>query len=93
MTTPTRYVWTNQFITTELEDGLVALMFDSGKYFQCKGPTSKAIWQLLEEPRTIDEMVGLLMGRFKVPLALCLEETSRYIAELEAAGLIKQHVV
>lgn len=92
MTTSTRYVWTNQFITTEMEDGLVALVIDSGKYFQFKGSTSKAIWQFLEEARTIDQIAGLLIGRFQVPLERCLEETSRYIAELEAAGLVRQEL-
>lgn len=84
------YIWTNQFMTTEMEDGLVALLIESGKYFQFKGPTSKAIWESLETSHSIDEVVELLIGRFQVSRALCQEETTRFIAQLEAAGLVRQ---
>lgn len=92
MKTSPRYVWANQFVTTEMEDGLVALIIESGKYFQFKGPVSKAIWEALETPRSVDEVVELLMGRFQVTRALCQEEVTRFIGQLAAAGLVRLQI-
>lgn len=83
-----RYVRVRELLEAELGDEIVALDVDGG---QCFGFNSVAaeIWRLLELPRDIEELQRILMARYRVGAAQCLEDLEDCLAELEERGLIR----
>ena len=90
MTTSPAYVRRNEFVMVEMEEGLVVLMIETGKYFQINRSTGRIIWQALEKPCSVDEIVELLLLRFQVSKDICHDETRRFVGELEKAGMVQQ---
>jgi len=87
----TRYVWSDNFCSTEIDDTLVLLVIDSGKYFSFS-KTAKAIWQLLESPSSAEEVTAHLVTRFDISVERCLSETTAFISALESRELVKKAV-
>ncbi|MES2016466.1 MAG: PqqD family peptide modification chaperone [Pseudomonadota bacterium] len=83
------YVTTDSFCTTNLDDRLVALVIENGKYYSF-GHTGKAILQLLEHPMTLDQLVEKLSASYHVTKETCLTESAQFLVSLEHAGLIKK---
>lgn len=50
--------------------------------------TGEAVWELLETPRTFDDLVDELVRRFDVSQEQCRSDVSDFLADLE-----KRHVV
>jgi Coenzyme PQQ synthesis protein D (PqqD) len=55
-------------------------------YYGLNGPASR-IWQLLEAPRTLDEICAVLTAEFEVDPQECARDTQVHLAELVAHGL------
>jgi hypothetical protein len=55
-------------IGTRVEDEVVLLNFDAGKYFGLKGVAAR-MWELLEGGTTVDAIVAVLMEEFDAPSA------------------------
>lgn len=68
-------------------DEAVLLDVDAGKYFGLN-PTASAVWNLLEEPHSLDELVTKLCERFDVDAETC----SRDVAEL-VTGLCERKIL
>lgn len=58
------------WVGSEIEDSLVMVNIETGKYVALN-LTANAVWQLLEEPRTQQELEVALRGRFEVDEADC----------------------
>lgn len=58
------------WVGSEIEDSLVMVNIETGKYVALN-LTANAVWQLLEEPRTQQELEVALRGRFAVDEADC----------------------
>jgi hypothetical protein len=53
-------------IGTRVEDEVVLLNFDAGKYFGLKGVAAR-IWELLEGGTTLDAIVATIVKEFDAP--------------------------
>ena len=60
-----KYSRNEQIIDGELDDNQVMMHLDKGKYFGLD-PVAKRIWQLVEEPKSINEIVALLLEEYEV---------------------------
>ena len=49
-----------------------------------------SIWDLLDEPRSLDELVDALLREFDIPEARCREEAESFVGELLKQGLIER---
>ncbi|MEZ9821427.1 PqqD family protein [Shewanella sp. 10N.286.45.A1] len=67
---------------------LVMMDVEQGQYFGLN-PIACAIWQLLETPRNIDDLVAALMQQFEVSEAQCRQDTEVFIKELMDKEFIK----
>lgn len=74
--------------STTLGDELVLLHIESGKYFNFS-KTARAIWEILDEPHSVDEVAERLITRFDVPLAQCSHETGVFMSRLIERGLLE----
>jgi|694.fasta_scaffold68172_2 hypothetical protein len=76
-----------QAFATELGDELVIMDIEAGNYITLN-KLGKVIWDLLEKPHSINELVGKLLERFEVEEVQCRTETLSFIDELEKNKLI-----
>lgn len=74
-----------------LNDELVMVDAMTGKYYGLGG-TGPRLWELLEQPMTVGELVDRLVAEYAVDERLCREETVRYLQQLHEAGLVRMAV-
>lgn len=83
-----RYARAITLMEAELGDELVALDPDGGHCFGFN-PVAAAVWKLLEQPRTADELQGELMAEYAVGEAQCRDELLALLDDLKTRGLLK----
>jgi len=83
----TKYVRNSKTVSGRLEDEMVMLDIDQGKYFSLN-QTATTIWGLLEKPMDIDEICKWLVEEYDVDMEQCTSEANEYIAEMLKLGLI-----
>lgn len=74
---------------TELDQQLVLLNLERNRYFEASG-VGGVIWQLLEQPRSLAELVEHLVANYRVDAASCEADVRGFVDELSAAGLLQQ---
>ena len=84
-----KYIRNNETITGRLQDELVMMDIDKGKYFSLN-PVATRIWDLLEKPLSIDELCNLLMEEYDVEAGQCFSEVESLLAEMKKLGIIKE---
>lgn len=83
----TKYARNSKTISGRLEDEMVMLDIDQGKYFSLN-QTATTIWGLLEKPMDIDEICKRLVEEYDVGIEQCTREANDYVAEMLKLGLI-----
>lgn len=83
----TRYIRNNKCISGRLNDELVMMNMDKGKYFSLN-PVATRIWDMLEKPMIIDDLCVLLMGEYEVCEEECRSEVGEVIAEMVRLGIV-----
>jgi hypothetical protein len=77
-------------IGTRVEDEVVLLAFDAGKYFGLRGVAAR-IWELLESGTTVDAIVEVLMEEFEAPDENTTRaDVSKTVERLLREGLIQE---
>ncbi len=79
-----------QHMRAELDDATILLHLGSGQYFSLGG-ASGAIWELLQAPIRVSDLVAQLVARFDVDAARCETETLALLQRLDAEGLLTVH--
>lgn len=77
-------------ISTEIEDELVVLQLDTGKYFGIDG-VGPRVWELLQEPLTVGELEDRLFDEYDVSRERLQQDIDSLLAELDDAELIERH--
>jgi hypothetical protein len=80
-------VTSKNVIWCDLKDEAVVLHISSGVYFGLEG-VSVYIWQYIQTPRKLSEVIDHLMSRFEVTRDVCIERTGLFIEELAQHDLI-----
>lgn len=75
-------------IEAEAGGELVGLHVDRGTCYGFNA-TATRVWQLLETPRTADDLVARLMEEHEVEEAECRAGLAELLADLEAEGLVR----
>jgi len=73
-------------IGAELDDETVLLGVEQAAYFGLDA-TAQAIWQQIEQPRPVREIVASLTARYTVDPAQCTAQTCAFLEQLVAEGL------
>jgi hypothetical protein len=82
-----RYVQNSHAISGRLQDELVMMDTDKGKYFALN-PVATRIWDLLEQPLSVDELCGSLLDEYDVEPEKCHSEVVKYLDQMEKLGLV-----
>jgi hypothetical protein len=78
---------TGDWISAQVGDELVMMSVASGKYIGLGGVGGR-IWELLEQPRSENELCGLLLAEFDVADDVCRAEVAAFLAQLERHGAV-----
>lgn len=67
----------------------VVLHLGSGVYFGLDGVGAR-VWELLESPRTLSELVKRITEEYVVEPEECEHDLRRFLGELERKGLVRR---
>ena len=82
----TRIVRNPDLVHTEVEQHTMMLSVEAGRYFSLN-PSGSRIWQLIEQPAAVADIVSTLEREFDVEPERCHDETMRLVESLLANGL------
>ena len=79
---------TAELIQSEIDGDLVALDVEQGSCFGFNA-TATRVWQMLDQPRSIDEIVASLTEEFAIDRAACETAVVDLIDDFEARKLVR----
>lgn len=81
-------VRTDSVLANELDGEVVMLAIESGKYFGFDA-TGSAVWELLHEPRSLEQLCTTLTERFDVDTETCRRDVGLFVEQLVADGTVR----
>ncbi len=66
---------------------LLMMSIEKGSYFSLNAVGGR-IWELLETPISIDELVARLTAEYEVPADTCRREVATFLAKLHERGML-----
>jgi hypothetical protein len=82
------FVRTDDYISTKLDGEEVILHKASENYFGLNAVGTQ-LWESLEEPRTIDDLVTTIREEFDVSEEQSRKDVESFVDDLEAADLVE----
>ena len=83
----TTYIRNNETISGRLHDELVMMDIEKGKYFSLN-QVATTIWDMLEQPLSLEEVCNRLTGEFDIDPEQCRKEVESYLEEMQKLGLV-----
>jgi hypothetical protein len=74
-------------LTSPLDDMLLMLDVEHGKYFGLNG-TGPRIWELLEQPISEEELIDALLAEYEVTREVCATEVAAFLDGLRQRHLL-----
>ena len=77
-----------EVISGKLEDQIVMMDIEKGKYFSMN-PVATRVWELLEEPSSAGELCDQLLNEFEVSREKCFDEVQELLDKLLELDLLE----
>jgi hypothetical protein len=74
---------------SKIDDEVILMSIEADSYFGLD-PIASRIWELLEEPKDMDELVALLTEEYEVDDATCRADVQVLLDDLVGRGLVEQ---
>jgi hypothetical protein len=84
-----KYSRNEQIIDGELDDNQVMMHLEKGKFFGLN-VVGKRIWQLIEQPKTLQEITDILQSEFAVTEEVCAHEAQVFLDKAIQFDIIKK---
>ena len=78
----------NKSIACRVIDGTAILIRPDSAHVKALNRTGTRIWELLAEPRSLEELADDLCGRFEIDRETALADAKAFLEELRAKGLV-----
>lgn len=78
---------TNKALASAIDDEVVMFDADAGKYYGLNS-VAAAVWNQLEEPKTVNEICDQLIKKFDIEKEQCVSEVLGFLPDLKEKGLI-----
>lgn len=85
----TKYVRNQSTVASKLDDELVMIDVDLGKYFSMN-PVASSIWECIETPKSINEISETLLINYSVDEETCTKEVKTFLSELMSMKLVDE---
>lgn len=82
-------VSTNQ-VSTEVKDEAVILNLNDGIYYGLD-MVGVRIWQLIQQPITVDDIIETMVSEFTVDSDVCKEDVVSFLEDMASRALIDIH--
>ncbi len=77
-----------EVIAAEVDQDLIMVSVATGCYYGVSD-VAREIWDAIERPKRISDLVVDLSGRYHVDSCLCEEQTLLFLEDLRAEGLLQ----
>jgi hypothetical protein len=75
-------------LSADMDGDLVMMSVESGEYYGVGG-VGPRIWELLEQPITVDAIVAVICAEFEVEETRCREDVLTFARQLVETGLVR----
>jgi Coenzyme PQQ synthesis protein D (PqqD) len=75
-------------LAAEADQDLVMVSIANGLYYGVSD-VAREIWEAIEHPRKISDLIDDLAGTYNIDRTTCKEETLSFLEDLRAEGLLK----
>ena len=76
-------------LSAEIGGEAVMMSIEKGAYFGLN-PVATRIWDLIEQPRTVAELIASITDEYDVPDEQCQADVQGFVADMIARGLAQQ---
>jgi hypothetical protein len=83
----THFVRNPDLIATDMDGDTVMMSIERGEYYGVSGVGTR-IWELLETPKTVAQIITSICAEFEVDEATCQADAERFIRELMDNGMV-----
>lgn len=77
-------------MTADMNGATVMLDIESGKYFNL-GEVGGRIWEILEQPTSVKDLVSILVQEYDVTEEQCLEDIVPFLEKMLNRGLVVEY--
>ncbi len=77
----------SQITAADMDGEIVMMNIENGNYYNL-GKTGSTIWNMLQEPITLQALMEQLLDRYDVTRKQCEDDTLSFLQQLWKAGLI-----
>lgn len=85
-----KYIRNDQIIDGELDDNQIMMHIGKGKYFGLN-PVGKRIWELIRQPKTLDELTAILLSEYNISKKQCQQETLKFLRNAVKYDIIREN--
>ncbi len=75
-------------VSCTLQDEAVVLHLGKGVYYGLN-PVGATVWNALQEPKTVEQLVRLVTNEYQVPAGECERDLLELLTRLQEAGLVE----
>ena len=75
-------------IAAQAGEDLVMVSIENGQYYGVS-QVAKEIWQTIQQPTTVSDIIGDLIANYNVDRRLCERDTLAFLEQLLAEGLLQ----
>ncbi len=76
-------------LVSELGNEMVMMDIDSGNYIGLN-ETGRAIWELIEEPVKVDDLIKQLMTKYDISFDDCSKDTLEYLNKMDEQKILSR---
>ena len=84
-----KYIRNSETITGRLQDEIVMMDINQGKYFSLN-PVATQIWEFLEDSISLEDLGEKLVEEYDVDPEQCIAEVGEHLREMMKLGLVKE---
>lgn len=88
LTLDSRIRQSDDIVASDIDNEKVMMSIEQGAYFGLD-PIGSRIWELLEQPLTVAELIEQLLQRYDVDRETCIADLMPHLVELQENGLLQ----
>ena len=77
-----------ELVSSDLDGETVLLSIETGKYYNMD-PIGSRIWELIEDPMSVSQLIDILLDEFNVDRKQCEQEVLTFLNKLAGDHLIR----
>lgn len=80
---------TPSILHSKIDEEVILMSIEADSYFGLD-PIASRIWELLEEPRSLQELTAILTEEYEVDADTCQQDVQELLDDMAGRGLIQQ---